>query len=173
MQFSTISPNHLSESLSAVTIIDVREPNEFKTASIDGSILIPLGEIATRLSDIPATSPVVMMCLTGARSAQAAAFLAKRGYTNISNLAGGITAWESAGLTVSTSGSLTSRDRERYARHLALPSFGADGQQKLLDASVLVVGAGGLGSPAAEPVPRSGEPGLQPGRFRPILAFVA
>jgi molybdopterin/thiamine biosynthesis adenylyltransferase/rhodanese-related sulfurtransferase len=149
MSFSTISTHALNKAQHSITLIDVREADEFSTASIDGATLIPLAEIPSRLNEIPTDTPVVIMCQTGARSAQAAAFLDRNGYPNIANLDGGIAAWEQAGLAVNAGGGLTARDRERYARHLALPSFGVKGQQLLLDASVIIVGAGGLGSPAA------------------------
>ena len=93
--------------------------------------------------------PTVVYCSGGSRSALAAASLLDMGYTNVSSLAGGFDRWKAKGLPWGDPGGLTSDQRSRYARHVRLPEVGETGQLELLGASVLLVGAGGLGSPAA------------------------
>jgi len=135
----------------AVTIIDVREPSELAIGVLPGAVTVPMAQVAARCGDIAPdrSTPIVIYCAVGERSAIAAMQLEDAGYSNVTSLAGGIKLWMSLGLPTASDTALDSAARHRYARHIALPNVGMDGQLKLLSARVLIVGAGGLGSPAA------------------------
>ncbi len=132
-------------------MLDVREPDETGDGSVNGATLIPRGmlelQVETKLTN-PAQT-IVVMCAGGTRSALAAQTLQDMGYTSVVSLAGGFNAWKDAGLAWGDDGSLTMEQRARYGRHLNLPEVGEAGQKKLLGAKILLLGAGGLGSPAA------------------------
>ena len=135
-----------------VALIDVREQHEFEERHIDGAIHVPRGYLETRIEQfVPDRSKrVLLYCASGTRSAFAAKTLAEDlGYEDVASLAGGITLWRDRGLPVVTPRSLTQDQKERYSRHLLVPEIGLEGQMKLLDAKVLLLGAGGLGSPTA------------------------
>ncbi len=132
-------------------IVDVREPNEYAAGAVPGAALVPRGILE---SDIPRHVPhpereVLLICAAGNRSALAAVTLEEMGYTNVASVAGGMTAWKHNQLPWGGPGGLTIEQRSRYARHLILPEVGEAGQEKLLSSRVVLVGAGGLGSPAA------------------------
>jgi molybdopterin/thiamine biosynthesis adenylyltransferase/rhodanese-related sulfurtransferase len=132
--------------------IDVREQDEVDQGLIPGAIHIPRGYLELRIEEaIPDKSaPIVVYCAGGTRSALAAKSLQDLGYTDVESLAGGFTAWKGAGNDWSLPvESLTPDQRRRYSRHTLLPEVGEAGQRRLLDARVLLIGAGGLGSPAA------------------------
>ena len=132
-------------------LLDVREPDEVAAGAIAGSVTIPRGLLETsveaRLPDRSET--IVVMCAGGTRSAFAARTLAELGYDQVVSMAGGFNAWKDDGRAWGEPESLTTEQRIRYGRHLNLPEVGEEGQQKLLGAKVLLLGAGGLGSPAA------------------------
>ncbi len=132
-------------------LVDVREPDEYEQGAIAGSIHIPRGQlesnIENRVSDHD--RPIVVMCAGGVRSAFAARTLGDLGYTNVVSMDGGFNKWKDEGRQWSRPKSLTAEQRNRYQRHLLLPEVGEEGQLKLLNARVLLLGAGGLGSPAA------------------------
>lgn len=130
--------------------IDVREPDEVAQGVIPGATAIPRGFLESRIEDAvrDRSEPIVVYCAGGARSAFATQSLHDLGYTNVVSLAGGFGAWKSAGLPWSTPFQFTSDQQRRYSRHFLLPEVGEKGQQKLLEAKVLLIGAGGLGSPA-------------------------
>ena len=132
-------------------LIDVREPDETSSGIVGGSLQIPRGmlelQIEEKVSDT--SHEIVLMCAGGTRSALAAKSLQELGYTNVTSLAGGFTAWKDAGHGWGENDGLSMEQRGRYARHLNLPEVGEAGQLALLDAKVLLLGAGGLGSPAA------------------------
>lgn len=132
-------------------ILDVREPDEFEQGAIPGAIHIPRGhleaQIESRLTDHDAT--VVVYCAGGVRSAFAAKTLGELGYGDVRSMAGGFGKWKDEGRNWRVPASLTPEQRNRYQRHLLLPEIGVEGQTKLLGAKVLMLGAGGLGSPAA------------------------
>ncbi len=134
-----------------VTIIDCREREEFVDGHIPGAIFIPRGLLDLRIeSAVPDKSkPVVVYCAGGTRSALAARTLEELGYENVESMAGGFGAWKRRGLKFDIPRALTSEQQTRYSRHLIIPEVGEKGQQKLLDSKVLMLGAGGLGSPAA------------------------
>ena len=132
-------------------LLDVRENDEVRTGYIDGSVAIPRGFLEFQVGGkIPQTDKeVVVYCAGGARSLLAAQVLRSMGYDNVSSMSGGITRWKDAGFPVQRDRQLSADQLERYSRHFLLSQVGEKGQGKLLDAKVLLVGAGGLGSPAA------------------------
>jgi adenylyltransferase/sulfurtransferase len=131
--------------------VDVREPDEVEQGAIPGALAIPRGFLEARIEDAvrDRDQPVVLYCAGGMRSAFAAKSLQELGYTNVVSLAGGFGAWKGAGLPWSVPTKFSAEQRRRYSRHFLLPEVGEEGQRKLLDAKVLLIGAGGLGSPAA------------------------
>jgi len=134
-----------------VVLIDTREPHEYQEAHLDGGKLVPPGLLA---GEIEAAAPdksarTILYCRSGNRSAVAAAQMQGMGYENVASMAGGILAWQEQGLPVLAAEGMTPEQRDRYSRHTLLPEVGVDGQLKLLDAKVLLLGAGGLGAPTA------------------------
>jgi molybdopterin/thiamine biosynthesis adenylyltransferase/rhodanese-related sulfurtransferase len=134
-----------------VALIDVREADEYASGRLPGAIHIPRGYLESRIErNVPDhAARVVLYCAAGNRSAFAARTLAEMGYTNVTSLAGGYDRWTDSGRPVEHPRVLRGDQRERYRRHLIIPEVGEEGQAKLLDAKVLLMGAGGLGSPAA------------------------
>ena len=132
-------------------LLDVRENDEVRTGYIDGSVAIPRGFLEFQVGGkVPQTDKeVIVYCAGGARSLLAAQVLRSMGYDNVSSMSGGITRWKDAGFPLQRDRQLGTEQLERYSRHFLLPQVGEKGQGKLLDAKVLLVGAGGLGSPAA------------------------
>jgi molybdopterin/thiamine biosynthesis adenylyltransferase/rhodanese-related sulfurtransferase len=132
-------------------VLDVREPDEVDQGAIPGSLHIARGNlesnVESRITDRDA--PVVIFCAGGNRSAFAAQTLTEMGYTDVVSVIGGFNRWKDEGRDWRVPRGLTPEQRNRYARHLLLPEVDVDGQLKLLDAKVLLLGAGGLGSPAA------------------------
>ena len=132
-------------------LLDVREADEFEQGAVPGSVFIPRGhlegQVEGRLTDKAAK--VVVMCAGGVRSAFAARTLGELGYTDVVSMAGGFYKWKDEGRDWRRPEVLSPEQRNRYHRHLLLPEVGEAGQQKLLGAKVLLLGAGGLGSPAA------------------------
>jgi sulfur-carrier protein adenylyltransferase/sulfurtransferase len=128
-------------------LVDIREPREWETGWIDGALRVPMSELSDQLEE-HRNRKLVIYCAHGNRSLRVADALAEAGYGDPVSLAGGIVAWERAGLPVETPSGLSDAQRRRYSRHLLIPEIGQAGQQRLLEASVLLVGAGGLGSPA-------------------------
>lgn len=131
--------------------LDVREREEWDEGHIPGAVHIPRGSLESRVeSALPDRStPIVVYCASGARSAFAAKTLEELGYTSVVNLAGGIVEWKRSGLPTVVARSLGPEQRARYSRHLLIPEVGEEGQLKLLDSRMLLIGAGGLGSPAS------------------------
>ena len=132
-------------------LLDVREPDEYEQGAIPDSLHIPRGNlesgIENRVTD--RDQPIVVMCAGGVRSAFAADTLAQLGYTDVVSMDGGFNRWKDEGRDWRAPRTLSPDQRNRYQRHLLLPEVAEEGQLKLLDASVLLLGAGGLGSPAA------------------------
>ena len=132
-------------------LLDVREPDEFEQGAVPGSVHIPRGNlepnVENRLTDKDAA--VVVMCAGGVRSAFAAQTLQEMGYGDVVSMDGGFNRWKDEGRDWALPVTLTPDQRNRYHRHLLLPEVGAEGQLQLLEAKVLCLGAGGLGSPAA------------------------
>jgi sulfur-carrier protein adenylyltransferase/sulfurtransferase len=132
-------------------LIDVREQNEWDESHIAEAVLVPQGELVSRLDEV-APDPserILLHCRTDNRSQRSAADLASLGYEDIGVVEGGIVAWEAAGLPTISDSSLTKEQRMRYSRHTLLSEVGVEGQLKMLNAKVLLLGAGGLGAPTA------------------------
>jgi molybdopterin/thiamine biosynthesis adenylyltransferase/rhodanese-related sulfurtransferase len=135
----------------APVYLDVRERDEWDEGHIPGAIHVPRGSLESRVeSAVPDRSaPIVVYCASGARSAFATKSLLELGYEDVRNLAGGIVDWKRNGFPVQQPRTLAPEQRGRYSRHLLIPEVGEEGQLRLLDAKVLLIGAGGLGSPAS------------------------
>jgi sulfur-carrier protein adenylyltransferase/sulfurtransferase len=135
-----------------VVLVDVREGEEFERERIPGAVHVPRGYLESRIEGAVSDrdAHVVLYCASGQRSALAADTLENLlGYTNVESMTGGITLWKDRGYETEVPKTLSKEQRDRYSRHLLLPEVGVEGQQKLLEAKVLLLGAGGLGSPAA------------------------
>ncbi|MET0727303.1 MAG: molybdopterin-synthase adenylyltransferase MoeB [Acidimicrobiales bacterium] len=135
----------------AAVVLDVREPEEHEQGAIPGALHIPRGTLESAIEGrIPDKStPIVVHCASGVRSAFAAKTLGELGYTDVVSMTGGFNKWKDESRDWAAPRSLTPEQRNRYQRHLLLPEVDVAGQQKLLDSRVLLLGAGGLGSPAA------------------------
>jgi molybdopterin/thiamine biosynthesis adenylyltransferase/rhodanese-related sulfurtransferase len=134
------------------TIVDVRETEEFGAGHIPGAKHVPRSYLESRIEGIAPdrTRHLILYCQSGNRSAYAARTLMEDlGYEHVESMLGGITLWKDRGYEVEVPKTLTAEQRDRYSRHLLLTEVGLEGQQKLLEAKVLLLGAGGLGSPAA------------------------
>lgn len=132
-------------------ILDVREPDEYAEGALEGVIHIPRGHLEAQIENriVDKSLPVVVYCAGGVRSAFAAKTLQDLGYEHVASMDGGFGRWKDEGRPWRQPASLSPEQQNRYKRHLLLPEVGVEGQQKLLDAKVLMLGAGGLGSPAA------------------------
>ena len=148
-----VDPAVVREQVSnGAVVIDVREPEEWGAGHIPGAVHVPKSYFESRIEGaVPDRSQhVILYCASGNRSAWATrTMLEDLGYDNVESMTGGFTLWKDRGYEVDMPRTLTAEQRERYSRHLLLPEVGPEGQQKLLDAKVLLLGAGGLGSPAA------------------------
>jgi molybdopterin/thiamine biosynthesis adenylyltransferase/rhodanese-related sulfurtransferase len=132
-------------------LLDVRERDEWEEGHIPGAVHIPRGFLESQVENaVPDRStPVIVYCAGGARSAFAAKSLEELGYENVVSLAGGFTEWKRNGFPFDLPRALDESKRRRYSRHLLIPEVGEAGQLKLLDTKMLLIGAGGLGSPAS------------------------
>jgi molybdopterin/thiamine biosynthesis adenylyltransferase/rhodanese-related sulfurtransferase len=133
------------------TLLDVREQVEWDAGHVPGAVFIPRGVLEEQVeAAIPdRDTPIVVYCRSGARSAYATKTLEQMGYRDVVNMAGGILAWDREGLPIEAPTALTPAQQQRYSRHLLIPEVGTAGQARLLESKVLLIGAGGLGSPAA------------------------
>ncbi|MCU1455350.1 MAG: moeB [Acidimicrobiales bacterium] len=152
-QIREVDTAEANEQLGApgVVVLDVREPDEYEQGALPGALHIPRGTLETSIEmRVPDhETPLVVYCAGGTRSAFAAKTLTELGYTDVVSVVGGFNKWKDEGRDWTTPATLTPAQRNRYKRHLLLPEVGETGQQKLLDSRVLMLGAGGLGSPAA------------------------
>jgi len=132
-------------------LVDVREKEEYREGHLDGAISLPRGFLEIRVEqEVPDKSrPVIAYCAGGTRSLLAARQLKDMGYQNVISMSGGYSAWKGAGYPWKQDRQFTPEQINRYSRHFLLPEVGEEGQAKLLDAKVLLIGAGGLGSPTA------------------------
>ena len=148
-----VDPGIVREQVSnGAVVVDVREAEEWSTGHIPGAKHVPKSYLESRIENAAPdhSQHVILYCQSGNRSAWAArTLLDDLGYENVESMTGGFTLWKDRGYEVDMPRTLTAEQRERYSRHLLLPEVGIEGQQKLLDAKVLLLGAGGLGSPAA------------------------
>jgi len=149
-EISVDEVKRLVDQLSPVKVIDVREADEYAAGRIPRAIWVPRGYLELRIEEkAKRDEPVVLYCAGGTRSALAAKTLQDMGYQNVSSMAGGFSRWSDSAYPIDKPFVLTAEQKERYRRHLIIPEVGEDGQAKLLKSKVLLMGAGGLGSPAA------------------------
>jgi len=147
-----VSPEEaLAAHAQGAVLLDVREADEVANGSPQGALRLSRGFLELRIEDkVPdADQSILVMCAGGVRSLFAAEALKQLGYQNVKSVAGGFNRWKNNGLPFEMPRVLDDDARERYARHLLLPEVGEQGQLKLMDSKVLLIGAGGLGSPAA------------------------
>jgi molybdopterin/thiamine biosynthesis adenylyltransferase/rhodanese-related sulfurtransferase len=153
-QIDEIDPSAVSEVAGAdgVVIVDVRETDEWDAGHVPGARHVPRGHLESRVEGAAPdrSQRVILYCASGNRSALAAKTLRDDlGYQHVESMTGGYTLWKDRGYEVEVPRTFTPEQRQRYSRHFLLPEVGVEGQQKLLDAKVLLLGAGGLGSPTA------------------------
>jgi molybdopterin/thiamine biosynthesis adenylyltransferase/rhodanese-related sulfurtransferase len=135
----------------APLVLDVREIDEWQEGHVPGALHVPRGNLEARIEALlpDRTAEIAVICAGGSRSAFVTKTLNELGYASVANVAGGFSDWKRNGFDYTTPRVLTPAQRSRYARHLLIPEVGEKGQQKLLDSRVLLIGAGGLGSPAS------------------------
>src|SRR4051812_12739986 len=172
-QIDELDPSEVKALNGSAVLLDVRESDEWDAGHLPGAKHIPRGYLESRVEGVIGADreqKVVLYCASGQRSALAANTLKDMlGYENVFSMNGGITLWKDRGYDVEVPLSLTKEQRERYSRHLLVPEIGLEGQEKLLNAKVLLLGAGGLRPPPAPypPPPPAGPPGVlghHPGR---------
>src|SRR5919205_1341612 len=148
-----VDPSVVQEHLgNGMVLIDVRENDEWDAGHIPGAKHVPRGYLESRIEGAAPdrSQHLVLYCASGNRSALAAHTLRDLlGYEHVESMTGGITLWKDRGYEVEVPKALTPEQRERYSRHLLVPEIGLEGQTKLLESKVLLLGAGGLGSPTA------------------------
>jgi adenylyltransferase/sulfurtransferase len=149
-----VSPDEVKQKLdhrNGEVVLDVRERDEVRQGYIPGALVIPRGFLEMRVEEaVPDKStPILAYCAGGTRSLLAGRILKELGYTNVVSMRGGFGAWKNQGFPIVEERQLTQEQNIRYSRHFLLPEVGEAGQRKLLDAKVLCIGAGGLGSPTA------------------------
>jgi len=153
-EIKEISPQEAHQKVksnSSVTLIDVREPEEWDGGVVPGALTIPRGLLELQIEDdVPSRDrEIIVYCAGGVRSALAAKALHQLGYKNVASMTGGFNGWKNKALPIQQKKGLTAEQSARYARHIILPEVREEGQLKLLDAKVLMIGAGGLGCPSA------------------------
>jgi sulfur-carrier protein adenylyltransferase/sulfurtransferase len=153
-QVEEVDPAQVSEHLgNGIVLVDVREGTEWDAGHIPGAKHVPRGYLESRIEGAVGadrSQEIVIYCASGQRSALAAHTLkGELGYENVKSMTGGITLWKDRGYKVEIPKVLSPEQRERYSRHLLIPEIGLEGQTKLLESKVLLLGAGGLGSPTA------------------------
>jgi molybdopterin/thiamine biosynthesis adenylyltransferase/rhodanese-related sulfurtransferase len=152
-QIEEVDPSEVNELIhEGATVIDVRETEEYAAGHLPGAKHVPRSYLESRIEGVvpDRSTQVILYCASGNRSAYGARTLADElGYEHVRSMTGGITLWKDRGYEVDVPRTLTAEQRERYSRHMLVPEIGIEGQQKLLDAKVLLLGAGGLGSPTA------------------------
>lgn len=133
-----------------IVLIDVRDKSEWDEGYIPGAVSVPKGYLELRIEEaVPDKSKkVVLYCAGGVRSLYAGLTLKQMGYEDVISMSGGYGQWKSSGLPVVQPRTLDAAQLKRYSRHLLVPEVGEQGQLKLLDSRVLLIGAGGLGAPA-------------------------
>ncbi len=133
------------------TLVDIRERDEWVQGHVPGAHFVPRGYLELRIEEVQPDrdAPIIVYCAGGVRSLLGARDLQAMGYTNVASMAGGFNAWKNSGLPFVVPRVLSDEQRTRYSRHLLIPEVGEAGQLKLLESKALLIGAGGLGSPAA------------------------
>jgi molybdopterin/thiamine biosynthesis adenylyltransferase/rhodanese-related sulfurtransferase len=152
-QVDEVDPGEVRELLDeGVAIVDVREQEEWDQGHLPGAVHVPRSYLESRIDGLvpDRDQRVILYCASGQRSALGANTLARDlGFARVQSMNGGFTLWKDRGYQVEVPRTFTADQRQRYSRHFLLPEIGPEGQQKLLDAKVLLLGAGGLGSPTA------------------------
>ncbi|MFQ5575905.1 MAG: molybdopterin-synthase adenylyltransferase MoeB [Anaerolineae bacterium] len=153
-QIKEIDVHQLKQALkngSELVLVDIRELDEWAQGKVEGARHLTRGFLELQIENVVTNrdTPIALMCAAGVRTVLAARSLQEMGYTNVYSVAGGFGAWKNAGYPFSAPRMLNDEQRARYSRHTIMPEVGDEGQLKLLDAKVLLIGAGGLGSPAA------------------------
>jgi molybdopterin/thiamine biosynthesis adenylyltransferase/rhodanese-related sulfurtransferase len=152
-QIDEVDPAEVHEELgNGSVVVDVRENDEVSAGKIPGAVHVPRGHLESRIEGAAPdrSQRVILYCASGNRSALAAKTLRDDlGYENVESMTGGYTLWKDRGYEVEVPKQWSPEQRQRYSRHFLLPEIGEEGQQQLLDAKVLLLGAGGLGSPTA------------------------
>ncbi len=152
-QIKEVDPSEVVQLLGeGVVVVDIRETEELAAGILPGAVHIPRGFLELRIEGVvpDRSQPVIVYCAGGVRSALGAhTLMSELGYEDASSMVGGFTLWKDRGYEVELPRSFSAEQLERYSRHLLVPEVGVEGQQKLLDARVLLLGAGGLGSPTA------------------------
>ena len=140
-----------AQEIAGAAWIDVREDDEWQQGHIPGAVHVLRGYLESLIEGVvpDKATPVILYCAAGNRSAFAAKTLAELGYENVASLHGGFTDWKRNGYEITLPRTLSPEKRTRYSRHILIPEVGEEGQLKLLDARILLIGAGGLGSPAS------------------------
>lgn len=153
-EINEISPQEVHDKLGKprnFTLLDVREKDEWDGGHIDGALFLPRGFLEVKIENMlqDKEQPVIVYCAGGIRSAFAAKSLAQLGYRNVYSMAGGVRDWKDNGFQMVVPETVQKDQMTRYSRHLIIPEVGEEGQLKLFKSKVLIVGAGGLGSPTA------------------------
>jgi molybdopterin/thiamine biosynthesis adenylyltransferase/rhodanese-related sulfurtransferase len=153
-QISELTPAQVKEKIDfkePVTLLDVREKDEVAQGYIEDSVTIPRGFLEQKVENaIPErNTPIIVYCAAGTRSAMAAKTLKEMGYTDVTSMSGGFSKWKESGFNFVKNEAFTQEQLTRYSRQVLLPEVGEKGQAKLLKSKVLMIGAGGLGSPIA------------------------
>ena len=150
-EITEVDASVIAANLDSYTVLDVREPDEYEQGAVPGAVHIPRGNlefsVEGRLTDKAA--PIAVYCAGGVRSAFATKTLQDLGYTDVVSIIGGFNKWKDEGLVWTTPQTMSAQQRIQYGRHLLLPEVGEKGQLTLFGSKVLLLGAGGLGSPAA------------------------
>jgi len=146
-----IEPDAADAVFDQALFLDVREADEYAQGALPGALHLPRGllelQVEGRVPD--KDRKIIVYCAGGTRSALAAQALGQLGYSDVASMAGGFNKWKDEGRDWVAPRTLDAAQRNRYQRHLLLPEIGEAGQQRLLESKVLLLGAGGLGSPAA------------------------
>ena len=140
-----------AETAGGICVLDVREPDEWQAGHVPGALHVPRGLLEMKVEQLvpDRARRILLYCAGGNRSLLAAESLQRMGYADVASVRGGFSRWKGEGRRIETPAVLGDADARRYARHLSIPEVGEEGQRKLLASKVLLVGAGGLGSPAA------------------------
>ncbi len=153
-EIDEVSAEELMEKLDGnedLVLIDCRDPDEYRQGYIPGALLASRGTLELKVNDLvpDGQKPIILYCAVGVRSLFAGRSLKQMGYGDVKSMAGGFSGWKEKGFPIVVDKQLTHDQLTRYSRHFILPQVGEKGQLKLLEAKVLLIGAGGLGSPAA------------------------
>jgi molybdopterin/thiamine biosynthesis adenylyltransferase/rhodanese-related sulfurtransferase len=150
-EITPLETERFREANPGAALVDVREESEWEEGHIPGATHIPKSYIEQQIeAAVPDRArPVILYCASGVRSLFAGQTLSELGYTDVRSMSGGFQEWKGRGLAWTLPVLLTHEQKQRYSRHLLVPEVGAEGQARLLDSKVLLIGAGGLGSPSA------------------------